>query len=402
MQIIDNTRDLIALIDKLRQGDFVTIDTEFMWERSFWPQLCLIQIANDTDEAIIDPLSKDIELTSFYELLTDATTLKVMHGCRNDILIFVNEGNVVPQPLFDTQIAAMVCGFGMNTSYEKLVNVLTDANLDKSQRNTDWSKRPLSDMQLQYALGDVTYLRDIYRRIYNELDTRGRHNWIEDEMRVLTDSTQYLCRPDDAWQRFKIGHMGRRSIGVLFEVAARRENIEQQQNVPRGRVLKDEAIREIVRHPPKTSNDFDKIRAIPHNFKKSTLADTLLIAIKKGMNTPDELLPDLPNTNDSPPGTQTYVILLNILLKYCSDCSEVATSIIASREDLLAIARNQLDNVAAMNGWRYEVFGQYALALRAGRLSLGANEQGVILIEHAKAHNDAAIELSETTQNLRH
>lgn len=379
MQIISDTQALIDLIDRLKKNTYVTVDTEFMWERTFWPKLCLIQIAGDDESAIIDPLANGIDLTSFYDLLIDTSTLKVMHGCRNDIFIFINEAEIVPMPIFDTQVGAMYCGYGESPSYEQLVRQIAEQDLDKSQRNTNWDRRPLSAAQLRYALDDVTHLREVYLHIVEDLDRRGRLAWVEEEFDMLTETDQYRYHPEQAWQRFNIGSMKPETLGILVEVAAWREKIAQAQDVPRPYIIKDDAIREVARVGPKTQNDFDRVRSLPRNFKNSKLAPTLLEAILRGRTERLKRLPAIPSTLKGTTGSSAYIALLNVVLKYCAEKAEVAAPLIATRDEIKAFVNNQ--DIRAMRGWRYDTFGQYACALKAGRVAITIDSHQIAVIK---------------------
>ncbi len=381
MKLIDNTQDLSEFCANLRQHSYVTLDTEFLREHTFWPKLCLIQAAAPTIDGMIDPLAKDIDLAPFYELLQDKNTIKVMHGCRQDIEIFHKQARIIPAPLFDTQIAAMVCGFGNAVSYEMLVKKTTDGKVDKSSRFTDWSKRPLSEAQLNYARGDVTHLRGVYEYLKGYIERTGRETWVEGEMAQLTAPETYQQLPENAWKRLRLHDRRTRVFAVLIEVAAWRERIAQSQDIPRGRVLRDDTVREIAIQAPKTRDALKNLRGISHNFEQSERADSLLAAIKKGRATKEEHLPALPPIVNNRPNIAALVDLLKVLLKHCSETNHVAPKLIANTADLERIASDDEVTIDAVQGWRYDIFGKYALKLKAGKLALACENDCVKLIE---------------------
>ncbi len=283
MELITTTESLAALCSQLRTEAFVTVDTEFMRESTYWPDLCLIQIAGETLNGLIDPLAPGIDLAPIFDLMNDAAVLKVFHAARQDIEIMVHRAGIVPHPVFDTQIAAMVCGFGDQVGYEAIVRRLAKAQIDKSSRFTDWSRRPLSDKQLAYALADVTHLRVVYEGLKKELDRTGREHWLSEEMDILTNPATYRTEPHDAWKRIKVRLKSKKQLGALIEVAAWREREAQDRNVPRSRILKDDAIAEIATQVPLTREALNQLRALPKGMAASRAGDAILKAVKAGL-----------------------------------------------------------------------------------------------------------------------
>jgi ribonuclease D len=363
----------------------VTVDTEFMRERTYWPQLCLVQLARpgeDPDSAVIvDPLADGLDLAPLFALMANPGVVKVFHAARQDVEIFHHLGGLVPAPLFDTQVAAMVCGYGDQIGYETLVRKIAKADLDKSSRFTDWSRRPLSDKQLTYALGDVTHLRVIYEKLAAQLKRTGRGTWVAEEMAVLTDPATYVNTPEDAWKRIKTRSNSGRFLAVVRALAAWREETAQSRNVPRNRVMKDDALLEVASSRPKTVDELSKLRLLQREGRKGDAADAILAAIAAAEALPPEDRPDVEAKPDSRPGSGALVELLKVLLKACSEETGVAQRLIASSADLDAIAREDAPDVAALSGWRRDVFGEAALRLKRGELALSATPRGVKTVE---------------------
>ncbi|MEP3475601.1 MAG: ribonuclease D [Hyphomicrobiales bacterium] len=382
MQIITSTNDLTTLCSKLHNSDYVTVDTEFMRESTYWPDLCLIQIASDTEEAIIDPLSKDLDMSALYDLMADTSVVKVFHAARQDIEIFFNLSGKVPTPLFDTQVAAMVCGFGEQISYSMLVQKITKTELDKSSRFTDWAKRPLSEKQLNYAIGDVTHLRDIYKRLKNDLEKSNRSSWLDEEMKLLTSKETYDIQPVDAWKRMKMRVKSRKALGILMELAAWREKLAQNANIPRGRVLKDDALFDIANQAPKNTKDLGQLRAVSEGFARSDKGKQVISAIERGKAKDLDSIPPL--KKGTPLDAQAMAIceLLRVLLKAIAANNGVAPKMIASTNDLEKLALSDEADIPALNGWRYELFGLPALRIKRGELLLTVKDQKVQTIEH--------------------
>ncbi len=380
MEVITQTTDLADFCAELVKSDFITVDTEFIRETTYWPQLCLIQAASPDRAAMIDPLAEGIDLEPFFEVLRDPNTVKVMHGCRQDIEIFFNLAQIIPTPLFDTQIAAMACGFGDAVGYETLIAKTVGAKIDKGSRFTDWGRRPLSEAQLKYALADVTHLRDAYKVLRDQLKSNGRTHWVNEEMAVLLDPETYLQRPENAWKRLKMQERRPHVIGVLVAVAAWRETHARERDVPRNRILKDDAIREIALQSPRDLQALSRLRAVPKGFEKSRLAESLIEAVHSGLNTDPKTLPKMPSAVVNRAGIGPLVDLLRVLLKQRCDECDVAPKLIASAADLDRIASDSAPDVAAMHGWRHEIFGQYAVDLKNGKLALASEDDKVVLV----------------------
>ena len=381
MELITTNDALTALCAELSKQRYITVDTEFLREKTFWPQLCLIQTAGDGIEAMIDPLAEDIDLAPFYALLSNPDVLKVMHGCRQDIEIFYHQAEIIPAPLFDTQIAAMVCGFGDAVGYETLIRNTTGGKIDKGSRFTDWSQRPLSENQLTYALADVTHLREAFEYLEQQLNENGRGSWLEEETAILANPEIYAQRPENAWKRMKMQDRRPHVVGVLMEVAAWREVEAQSRNVPRNRILKDDALRELALQGPKDKRGLTRLRAVPKGFEGSRYADPLLEAIARGRKLEKEDMPDMPRPAVNRPGIGPLVDLLKVLLKQRSEETGVAPKLVANVSDLERIASDDAADVAALRGWRYEIFGQYAEKLKAGKLALASEDDAVVLVE---------------------
>jgi ribonuclease D len=373
MELIDNTADLAALCQRLSTADFVTVDTEFHRETTFWPLLCLIQIAGPDEAHGIDALAEGLDLASLYELFENPSVVKVFHAARQDLEIFFHLAGIIPTPLFDSQVAAMVCGFGESAGYETLVSKLTPARVDKSQRFTDWSRRPLTDKQLTYALADVTHLRDIYVRLNADLEKSGRTPWVADEMEILLNPATYTLEPSEAWRRIKSRDKKPRFLAVLKEVTAWRERVAQKQDVPRRRIAKDDVLVELSALTPTTEKALSQTRLAKH-FARSKHATGMLEAVSKGLSTPDEKCPRVPRTPDKPAGLGPVIDLLKVLLKARCEANDVAQKLIATVDDLEQIAINDQADVRALTGWRKELFGDDAIRLKHGHLALALSE----------------------------
>ncbi len=376
------TQDALqAFCSQLATQNYITIDTEFLREKTFWPKLCLIQAASPDVEAMIDPLVESLDLQPFFELLGNEKLLKVMHGCRQDIEIFYNLTQEIPHPLFDTQIAAMVCGFGDAVGYETLVKATTGGKIDKTNRFTDWSHRPLSDAQLAYALADVTHLRGAYEFLANKLAENKRQEWVNEEMAILRDPAIYVQSPSDGWKRLKMHDRRPAVIGTLMEVTQWRDEQAQSRNLPRNWVLKDDALREIALQRPRDKTALARLRAVPRGFENSRHAQALLDAVQQGQKLTADNMPNLPEIVTNRRGIGPLVDLLRVLLKQRSEATDVAPKLIASIADLECIASQDKADIAAMQGWRYEIFGSYAEKLKSGRLALASQDDVVTLIE---------------------
>ena len=377
MNLITNTDKLAAACSRFAAQPFITIDTEFLRENTFWPKLCLIQMACADEELIIDPLSEGLDLSPFFELMNNPDVVKVFHAARQDIEIIYNLSRTIPKNLFDTQIAAMVCGFGESVSYEQLVKRVTRQDLDKSSRFTDWSKRPLTDRQLKYALADVTHLRQIYIYLKSQLDTSGRLEWVAEELALLTDPETYIQRPETAWKRLKMRIKSRQALAIMMELAAWREKEAQRLDVPRSRVIKDDLIYDIANQAPKTVNELSNLRTVNEGIARSAKGKQIIEAVLRGKDKDPQTLPDLKKGKPLPPQASAVIDLLRVLLKAAASKHDVATKLIATTDELEKIAINDKADVRALKGWRYELFGADALALKKGNLSL-AIENGCI------------------------
>ncbi|MCU0831110.1 MAG: ribonuclease D [Rhizobiaceae bacterium] len=369
--MITTTAALSTVVERFSKAEFVTVDTEFMRETTFWPQLCLIQIAVPGEHALVDPLAPGIDLAPFFALMANEAVLKVFHAARQDIEIMVHRGNLVPAPIFDTQIAAMVCGFGEQVGYEALVARLTGGRIDKSSRFTDWSARPLSLSQLAYAADDVTHLCDVYLKLKAKLDAEGRTEWLREEMALLARRDTYEVDPDDAWERLKIRYSKPIEMVVARHVAAWREREARARNVPRSRVLKDDALAEVVMQQPKDADALARLRAIPKGWERSSSASGLVAAVQAALATPREDWPKIIRHKPQNEATTAAGEVLRVLLKLVSEETGVAARMIAGGEDLAKIAeQGEAADVPALHGWRRELFGEAALKLVSGRSAL--------------------------------
>ncbi len=380
--MIETTAALEDACAKLAQSDFITIDTEFLRETTFWPQLCLIQMASPTIEVLVDPLAKGLDLKPFFELMANGKVVKVFHAARQDIEIIHHLGNLVPHPIFDTQVAAMVCGFGDSVSYDQLVQRTTGAHIDKTSRFTDWSRRPLSDKQLEYALADVTHLRDVYAALKAQLEREGRAGWLTEEMAILESANTYYIHPDDAWLRLKARLRKPSELAIVKFVAAWREREARSRNVPRSRVLKDDAIYEIAQQQPKDTDALSRLRTIPKGWERSASGTAVIEAVNAALALPKAEMPHAPKPTRSPEGTGAAVELLKVLLKLISDKEGVAAKVIANSDDLEKIAaEGEGADVAALHGWRRELFGDTALKLISGGVALRFVDKKVEAVE---------------------
>ena len=371
---ITTTDELAALCDELAAEKFITVDTEFMREKTFWPRLCLVQVAGENRAAIIDPLAEGIDLAPFFKLLADANVLKVFHAGRQDIEIFHHLAGVIPYPLFDTQIAAMVCGFGDQVGYEQLVNKLAKASIDKSSRFTDWARRPLTDKQLSYAIADVTHLRVIFDRLCGMIRQSGREPWLKEEMEILASPATYAQAPEDAWKRLKSRLRKPRQIAALRALAAWREREAQGRDLPRRRVLKDEALIELATQMPTNEEQLAALRSISPGQARSATGRALLKVIAEVKALPEEALPAPREEKRRPaPGAGAKADILKLALKIVSEREHIAPKLIASAADLERIAAGETD-VPALKGWRRVVFGDLAQKLLAGEMMIGIRD----------------------------
>ena len=382
MQLITTQRELETALAAFAKSDFVTVDTEFIRETTFWPILCLIQMAAPGVTALIDPLSPGIDLKPFYELMANEKVVKVFHAARQDIEIIVHQGDLVPHPVFDTQVAAMVCGFGDSVSYEQIVQKIARVQIDKSSRFTDWRHRPLSEKQLDYALADVTHLIDVYQYLLAELTREDRAHWLNEEMAVLTARDTYDPRPEDAWKRLKMRLRKPQELAVVQAVAEWREREARERNVPRGRIVKDDAIYEIAQQAPRDAEALARLRTIPKGWERSSSAASLLEAVNAALNLPKEAMPKPPKAHQPPEGTSAAAELLKVLLRLIADKEGVAAKVLASSDDIDRIAaEGEKADVPALHGWRRAVFGEAALRLVRGELGIKFDKRRIALID---------------------
>lgn len=370
--VISDTKSLAALCEGLAGDSFVTVDTEFLRETTYYPKLCLIQIAGENAAALIDPLAKGIDLKPFYELMTDGNVLKVFHAARQDIEIFVNEAGLVPSPVFDTQIAAMVCGFGDQVGYEAIVRKLVKAQIDKSAQFTDWSRRPLSQRQMAYALSDVTHLRTVYEKLRAEIDKEGRGDWLAGDLRELADPNTYRVDPEQSWRRIKARIQNKKQQAALMAVAAWREREAQAKNVPRGRILKDEAVAEIAIQVPQNKEALHQLRLLPRGSAESIIGKGILAAVAEGLARDPASIPAAKGRGEEMTSSQEAAAeVLKLALKIVSEHENVAPKLIASSSDIDAIAVSDEADVPALHGWRRSIFGDLALQLKHGKALIG-------------------------------
>jgi ribonuclease D len=392
MELITSTESLECLCTALAAEAFITVDTEFMRESTYWPDLCLIQVAGETLNGLIDPLAPGIDLKPFFALMNNPAVLKVFHAARQDIEIMVHRAGIVPHPVFDTQIAAMVCGFGDQVGYEAIVRRLAKAQIDKSSRFTDWSRRPLSDKQLAYALADVTHLRVVYEALKTELDRTGREHWLREEMEILTNPATYRTEPEDAWKRVKVRLRSKKQLGVLVEVAAWREREAREKNVPRSRVLKDDAVAEVAVQMPQTREALNQLRALPRGMASSRIGEGLLKAVTAGLAIDPKTLeqPD-DGRDDMSEAAQAAAEVLKLALKVVCEQEGIAPKLVASSSDIDAIAESDDADIHLMHGWRRELFGNLALAIKRGEAVIGF-ARGRVRVLPATASVPAAAE----------
>ena len=381
MNIITDTAALEAACERLAGHDYITVDTEFLREKTFWPVLCLIQVASVDDEYIIDPLADGIDLAPFWALMADEAVLKVFHAARQDVEIVVHLAGLVPKPLFDTQVAAAVCGYGESVGYGALVAQTTKGSIDKTSQFTDWSRRPLTQKQLDYAMADVTWLREVYEHLRDRLAAKNRTSWMEQEMAPLTDMATYDVAPEDAWRRLKSRARKPIELETLKHVAAWRERQARERDIPRGRVLKDDALQEVAVQRPTTKEQLADLRAVPNGFENSRNAQGLLDAVAAALAVPADELPKLPKRRTTSDATQSATELLKVLLRIVSERESVGARVIASADDLERIAADDDADVPALKGWRREMFGRQALALKRGDIALGFDGRRAEVIE---------------------
>jgi ribonuclease D len=380
MTVIADNQRLAEFCRLQAAADYVTVDTEFIRDNTFWPQLCLIQIAGPEAAAVIDPLVPGLDLAPVLALMRDPRVLKVFHAARQDVEIFYHLAGSVPEPIFDTQVAAMVCGFGEQASFENLAQKLAGIAIDKSSRFTDWSHRPLSDRQIRYALDDVVHLRPIYERLDRQLDKNGRAPWLSEEMAVLTDPATYRVDPAEAWRRLKVRAGKPRFLAVLKEIAAWREEEAQRRDLPRNRLIRDEALLEIAAHMPTTVDDLARTRGLSRGTAEGKVGQGILAAVQRALAKPEREWPRPEPKTELPSGLAPLIDLLRVLLKTKCEAEGVAQKLVASAADLELIAADDAAKVPALSGWRRTLFGEDALALKHGALALTAKGKRIAII----------------------
>jgi ribonuclease D len=380
MQPITTTEALAEACARLARYPFVTVDTEFQRETTYYPKLCIAQLASTEEAVVVDALAEGIDLAPFFALMADPKVIKVFHAARQDVEICWHEAQVIPAPLVDTQVAAMVLGYGDSISYEQLVQRITGDSLDKSHRFTDWTRRPLAEAQLAYAISDVTHLREVYLQLAADLEKRGRSEWMREEMTVLTSPDTYRMEPEHAWERLRTRARKPKELAVLMEVAAWREHEAQNRDIPRGRVLKDDVIGDIAVQAPTTLERLGALRSLPKGFERSKWGDAILEAVKRGLARDTKALPRIERAKPMVNG-QATVELLKVLLRMTSERHGVAAKVIATVDDLDRIVADDHADVPALSGWRRELFGEKALALKHGKLLLAIEKNRVVAVE---------------------
>ena len=382
MELITTTSELAAACARLAQHKVITVDTEFLRETTYYPLLCVVQMASAEEAIVVDALAKDIDLKPFFELMAEEKVLKVFHAARQDIEIVWHQAAIIPHPIFDTQVAAMVLGYGDSIAYDQLVERVTGHRPDKTHRFTDWSRRPLSKEQMHYAVSDVTHLRDVFAALDADLLKRGRNNWVSVEMDVLTNPKTYDFHPERAWERLKTRVRKPKELAVLMEVAAWREQEAQSRDVPRGRVLKDDAVGDIATHAPTSLERLASLRSLPKGFDRSKWGADIVAAVQRGLARDPATLPKIEKPRGNSNGAAT-VELLKVLLRMTSERHAVASKVIATVDDLEQIAADDNAEVAALQGWRRELFGEAALALKHGRLALAIEKGRVVKVDRS-------------------
>jgi ribonuclease D len=383
MLTITTTEALAEFCEEAKKHAYVTVDTEFLRERTYYSKLCLVQLAmpgtDDSNGCLVDPLVEGISLEPLYDLFRDTSVVKVFHAARQDIEIFQVDAGVIPTPLFDTQVASMVCGFGEQVGYETLVRKIAKQEIDKSSRFTDWSRRPLSDAQAKYALADVTHLRQVYEFLAKKLKDQGRSHWVDEEMKILNNPDTYITLPENAWKRVKIRNNGARFLAIVRELARFREDYAQTKNVPRSRVYKDDALVELASTKPKDHGDLGRSRLLLREARRGDIAEGILKAVKTGLACPESDLPKANRKNERLQVNPALADLLRVLLKAKTSSAGVASKLVAPTSELDAIAAGERD-VTALTGWRFEIFGEDDLKLCNGEIALAAKGNDVILV----------------------
>jgi ribonuclease D len=380
MDLISTTAELAAFCDRLAKHPVITVDTEFLRETTYYPLLCVVQMASADEAAVIDALADGIDLKPFFKLMANEKVLKVFHAARQDIEIVWHRAGIVPHPIFDTQVAAMALGYGDSIAYDQLVERVTGHRPDKTHRFTDWSRRPLTEDQMHYALADVTHLRDVFAALDTDLKKRGRSDWVSEEMEVLTSPRTYDFHPERAWERLKTRVRKPKELAVLIEVAAWREQEAQSRDVPRGRILKDEVVGDIATHAPTSLDKLANLRSLPKGFDRSKWGTDIVAAVQRGLARDLAALPKIEKPRGNSNGA-AIVELLKVLLRMTSERHAVASKVIATVDDLEQIAADDNADVGALHGWRRELFGEAALALKQGRLALAIEKGRVVKVD---------------------
>ncbi len=380
MTLIVDSEELAAFCQRQESADFVAVDTEFMRDKTYWPKLCLVQVAGPDEAVAIDTMAPGIDLKPLWRLVTECPVLKVFHAARQDIEIFVKQAGRMPHPIYDTQVAAMVCGFGDSVAYDTLVAKLAGARIDKSSRYTDWQHRPLNQRQIDYALSDVVHLRKVYVKLARKLEANGRAHWLDDELAGLVDPDIYRTDPEVAWERIKVRGGNPKFLAVLRELAAWREREAQRRDIPRSRIIRDDSMLDLAAHPPTTIDELARARGVGRGIAEGKLGNDILAAVKRGLDSDPATWPKLPPRIELPQGLGPLVDLLRVLLKTRCEQNDVAQRLVANTDDLEMIAADDRADVPALRGWRREVFGADALALKHGRLALAAEGAQVKLI----------------------
>ncbi|MGH6715991.1 MAG: ribonuclease D [Bradyrhizobium sp.] len=380
MELLTTTPELAAACDRLARHKAITVDTEFLRETTYYPLLCVVQMASPDEAIVVDALAEGIDLKPFFELMANEKVVKVFHAARQDIEIVWHRAGIVPHPIFDTQVAAMVLGYGESIAYDQLVQRITGHRPDKTHRFTDWSRRPLTAEQIHYAVSDVTHLRDVFAALDADLKNRGRNDWVSEEMEVLTSPRTYDFHPERAWERLKTRVRKPKELAVLMEVAAWREQQAQDRDVPRSRVLKDDTCGDIAIHAPTTLERLAQLRSLPKGFERSKWGTEIVAAVQRGLARDLSTLPKIEKPRGNTNGT-AIVELLKVLLRMTSEHHAVASKVIATVDDLEQIAADDRADVAALHGWRRELFGEAALALKHGHLALAIERGRVIRVE---------------------
>jgi ribonuclease D len=378
--LITDSATLAALCDRLASETFVTVDTEFMRERTYWPELCVVQLAGTSDVAVVDAQAPGLDLTPLGVLLANPAVTKVFHAARQDVEIFLHMFGAVPAPLFDTQVAAMVAGFGDQVGYDSLVGALTGGHIDKAHRFSDWSVRPLSPAQIAYAAADVTWLRQVYERLAARLEKEGRASWVAEELAILANPATYRPDPESIWERLRPRTSNRRMLGALRAAAAWREREAQRVNVPRQRLVRDESLLELAATMPATAEALSRVRGISRGFAEGSAGQGLLAALAEAAALPEEALPDGRTPREGPKASPALVALLKVLLAEKAESHDVAPKLLASADDLDRLATEDQPAIPALHGWRHSVFGEDALALKSGRIALGVSGRRIKLI----------------------